>query len=433
MPEPTSIRVRMYNVGFGDCFLLSLFYPSDVPDGPRPARAERHVLFDFGSTRSPRSRQKMTTVAEQLALDCGGSLDGFVLSHRHKDHLSAFGVKATRAVIASLEPKLIVRAWTEDPDLPRDAGQPTPPELEERAEDAMLLASLFDGQDLAARVRDRAEAAGRGGRTDLVELAEDEVANADAVAELDRLAAATDREYLTSTPADGATVTISKLEDHLPGVKIRVLGPPRPAAWPPVAKQAAESAEYWLGAADRVARLFTEPQGDIAVAPGTARWILDQLQSDEQRQVAALVRWLDDALNNTSVILLVEIGEHRLLFGGDAQIENWSWALDRAKTDPDLATALGSVDLYKVGHHGSRNGTPKSLVAMWQGRPAGTPLLSMMSTKQGVHGHGDNVVPRPPLVQALSELGEIVSTDAEAAWIDAAAEVPRGSWVVTAG
>lgn len=433
MTDPISVRVRMYNVGFGDCFLLSLFYPSDVPDGPRPARAERHVLFDFGSTRGPRNRQTMKTVAEQLALDCGGSLDGFVLSHRHKDHLSAFGVKATRGIIAGLEPKLIVRTWTEDPDLPRDAGQPMPRDLEDRPEDAMLLGSLIDGQDLAARVRDRAKAAGRGGRTDLVELAEDEVANADAVAELDRLAAATDREYLTSTPADGTPMSRSKLEDHLPGVRIRVLGPPRPAAWPAVARQAAESAEYWLGAADRVARLFSEPQRDAPVALGTARWIYDQLQSDEQRQVAALVRWLDDALNNTSVILLIEIGEHRLLFGGDAQIENWSWALDRARTDADLATSLGNVDLYKVGHHGSRNGTPKSLVAMWQGRPAGTPLLSMMSTKEGVHGHGDRAVPRPTLVHALSDLGDLVSTDEDAAWIDATADAPRGSWVLTTG
>ena len=37
----------------------------------------------------------------------------------------------------------------------------------------------------------------------------------------------------------------------------------------------------------------------------------------------SIVRILDDALNNTSVILLFEVGGKRLLFPGDAQIENW--------------------------------------------------------------------------------------------------------------
>ena len=41
-------------------------------------------------------------------------------------YVHALGFK--EVAYAGLEPKLIVRAWTEDPDLPRDAGQPvTPP------------------------------------------------------------------------------------------------------------------------------------------------------------------------------------------------------------------------------------------------------------------------------------------------------------------
>jgi len=122
---------------------------------------------------------------------------------------------------------------------------------------------------------------------------------------------------------------------------------------------------------------------------GTAQWILERLRQDDSRQVATLVRWLDEALNNTSVILLVSVGNHRLLFGGDAQIENWGWTLNEIRDDKALRDALGSVDLYKVGHHGSRNGTPKSLYELWSKRMTPQKLVSMMSTKAGVHGLDD--------------------------------------------
>ncbi len=47
--KPVRARVRMYQVGFGDCFLLSFEYASALEDG----RSERHILIDFGSTRRP--------------------------------------------------------------------------------------------------------------------------------------------------------------------------------------------------------------------------------------------------------------------------------------------------------------------------------------------------------------------------------------------
>ena len=47
-PAPHTVRLRMYQVGFGDCFLLSAEYAAPLPDG----RAERHLLVDCGSTRA---------------------------------------------------------------------------------------------------------------------------------------------------------------------------------------------------------------------------------------------------------------------------------------------------------------------------------------------------------------------------------------------
>jgi len=42
--KPTRVELRSYQVGFGDCFLLSFVYGDDD---------KRHVLIDFGTTALP--------------------------------------------------------------------------------------------------------------------------------------------------------------------------------------------------------------------------------------------------------------------------------------------------------------------------------------------------------------------------------------------
>jgi hypothetical protein len=125
------------------------------------------------------------------------------------------------------------------------------------------------------------------------------------------------------------------------------------------------------------------------------------------------VRALDDAMNNTSLILLLEVGELSMLFPGDAQIENWQFTLDKLKNDPVLRAKLAAIDLYKVGHHGSRNATPRSLHTLWTQRPADAPpLTALMSTKPGVHGESVmTAVPRQTLVDALKKVATLLSTD----------------------
>ena len=88
---------------------------------------------------------------------------------------------------------------------------------------------------------------------------------------------------------------------------------------------------------------------------------------------------MDDAMNNTSIILLFEVNGQSFLFPGDAQIENWEFTLKQAA----LMKRLANVTFYKVGHHGSRNATPKSLWKNFANRGAeGTPnrLRTVMST-----------------------------------------------------
>src|SRR3546814_10469532 len=88
-------------------------------------------------------------------------------------------------------------------------------------------------------------------------------------------------------------------------------------------------------------------------------------------------------MNNTSVILLFEVGDKHLLFPGDAQYENWMYAL----AQEGVTQRLCKVNVYKVGHHGSLNATPKDL---WNGFEArgssktANRLRSFLSTKNVV-------------------------------------------------
>jgi hypothetical protein len=101
------------------------------------------------------------------------------------------------------------------------------------------------------------------------------------------------------------------------------------------------------------------------------------------------------------------------LFPGDAQIENWQFTLDRLAHEPELKKKLAEIDLYKVGHHGSRNATPRSLHALWTDRADRLPsLTALMSTRPNVHGETEaTAVPRATLVTALDQVATLISTD----------------------
>ena len=390
MVAPTSFSIRMYNVGFGDCFLLTFDYGTDVDNQPTnssgTAVRRRHILFDHGSMSRARTRLSLAAIAKQVAKDTDGKLDAVVVTHRHKDHLSGFGTKAGKAIL-DLRPDLVVRSWTEDPVLQKDAGKPVSlaragasigAATGIRATNLQYLSTIAAGEQMAASIVRRAAEAGRS-RTNLAQAADDAVTNAAAVDALTKVSGDGAGEYLYSGRKEDGTYRTTRLESMLPGVKIHLLGPPRPSDWPDVIDQADESSEFWTGAPTQVRRVF----GGSTAAPkatepplGTGGWIIDRLREDEQRQLLGLVRWLDDVLNNTSVILLFEVGDHRLLFCGDAQIENWSWALKQAEDDPALKQTLAEVTVYKVGHHGSRKRDPEDPVQ---------PLESSRSPAGAVH------------------------------------------------
>jgi ribonuclease BN (tRNA processing enzyme) len=405
------VRIRMYQVGFGDCFLLSLEYAEPLPDG----RSERHMLIDYGSTRSARehrARGRMSDVAQLIAEHTQGELDVVVLTHRHKDHLFGFADTTGAETIRDLKPKLVLRPWTEDPELPATADRPAVavgPAVQTGADSAQFARSLSEAQDAVGLL-----AARPGLHAGLKAAAEDQLKNADAIAFLDELSANGRGRYLFA----GADPDTTKV---LPGLAITVLGPPTIEQDPRAAKQKDEDPQYWmlaLRASLREAAAAATSRGPgaqptVRVGPGPVRWLILRLAQQKIHSVARLVRKLDDALNNTSLILLIEVGNLTVLFPGDAQIENWQFTLDRLALEPELKKKLAAIDLYKVGHHGSRNATPRSLHALWVDRPDTLPrLTALMSTRPDVHGESEaTAVPRATLVTALEQVASLISTD----------------------
>ena len=104
-PRPSRVRLRAYQVGFGDCLLLTVGYDSSLPDG----RVERHVLIDCGTVARAEDGPGLADIAEHIEEHSGGQLDVVVATHRHKDHIGGFGELRTREILDRLNPRVVIR------------------------------------------------------------------------------------------------------------------------------------------------------------------------------------------------------------------------------------------------------------------------------------------------------------------------------------
>lgn len=417
MAAPREVRVRSYQVGFGDCFLLSFIYKT----------VERHVLIDFGSTGKPRHpaeldgslKSHLQRVADHIATTCDGKLDAVVATHRHKDHISGFDTKSgPGATIRSLNPDVVIQPWTEHPDAAIDAEMApgiTTDDLAFAKGLQQLDAIAESAVALAATLRRRPALRTRYGSALIDELGflgETNLANKSAVENL--MTMGTSRRYLSYGQNSGLSLS---------GVRVHVLGPPTLAQFKEIRTQRTEDQEeFWMlqaveqqtSPSPGESTLFEEYE--LGRHDPASVWLRQRLQRANIEQRLKIVRRLDSALNNTSVILLFEVGGHRLLFPGDAQIENWEWALKRAPDKQQNLTLLRGVTVYKCGHHGSRNATPKTLWNNFDERntnSAAERLRVFVSTAEGKHGHEENnsEVPRETLMNSFRQQTELFTTE----------------------
>ena len=414
--KPTSVEIRTFQVGFGDCFLLTFVYG---------AGDKRHVLIDFGTTGLPKRlgtpKTHMPVVANEIKKVCDNAgLTAVVATHRHADHINGFGTEGrtgkSGAVIASLKPKLVLQPWTEDPKARTNAKKATADSSRSRKS---FVAGLTAMNNVAANIASIAKHPPAWMSTALAAqlrfLGESGIANPSAV---NNLIAMGKRKGATAVWAHHGSK--SGLEKLLPGVKVHVLGPPDLTQSEKIRKQTSRDPDQFWRLLSGTAAMNGNPlstgfawsaNGKKNRVPPAGRWFRDRLEQLNGQQLLEIVRTLDQQMNNTSVILLFEVFGKKLLFPGDAQIENWTYAFEDAPDAARTRALLADVDVYKVGHHGSLNATPKK--ALWERfRKRNKGLKTLLSTMPGKHGNPKSrtEVPRKTLLTELENDSTLQTT-----------------------
>ena len=127
----------------------------------------------------------------------------------------------------------------------------------------------------------------------------------------------------------------------------------------------------------------------------------DELQARAELDTGLAAQTLEDMINGTSLVLILEVGNAVLVLGGDAEYGTWSQVLK----DSQWTSLLARTTLYKVSHHGSYNGTPKRYVEEHM-PPDAVSLVSLTPMERWPS------IPRQSLLEAL-DIGErrLIRTD----------------------
>jgi len=404
IPAPGGgVRIRMYQYGFGDCFLLTFRGRDDHPV---------HVLIDCGvhaqwrplgaDPGSLTGGRRLNRVVQHIRESTNDHVDVVVVTHEHADHLSGF--LSAKAEFEKLSVGEVWMAWTEDPEskearrLDKTRGMMM---TQLKAMGLSLGASqtAFDNVSQVMGFFDiPLEGNGKGSGSLFGASSRDARDNA--------MALSSNRRFFHPHRAPHSVPGVD-------GVRVFVLGPPederllqsaRPTGTPGEVYESdddapeSEPGDGPTGATERLD--FTDAVDPLQPFAGNHRLPVEWVQANVDRRfdfyhefygfpaeededpmawrkigseigviAEDLALRLDSATNNTSLVLAFELSEGRvLLFPGDAQVGNWKswhlrkWTEENGLPKGEVVTAADLLErtvLYKVAHHGSHNATLK--------------------------------------------------------------------------
>jgi beta-lactamase superfamily II metal-dependent hydrolase len=397
----------MYRVGFGDFFLLT------VPGKSGPA----HILIDCGVHAA--NINTIDDCIQNMKQETGSKLALVILTHYHADHMSGFASNFDD--FAQFEVGAVWITNRLDPSNQKHANLMA--QLTSVASQLkMQLGARNDDDGIEAHEKVEnalgvSENGGGGSNAKALKLLQSGFKNKPPVYYYqggddpklpDELDGQITAEILGPSPigSDGEyAASDNKTEQYLTALGENGV--------PDTKRMQPFDAKKWKAApADYPSDTFDEfDTGVFSKNQQRKRDGVSQLESTllgmQPDVLGAAADKLDGTLNNQSLVVLFTCQGKKLLFVGDAQWGNWAyWLYGKAVTgaDPGITgrakEILGSIDFYKVGHHGSTNANPIPAVGA-----INVSCASMCSTATGAYGSPakKTEVPRTALMDALEE------------------------------
>lgn len=391
MSKVNSITFRMYNTGsVGDCLLILFKTGKSI---------NFRMLIDCGGWNA--DTETILACVRDIHAVSGGVIDLLVVTHQHEDHVSGFN--QARSEFDKFTIKKLWMSWIEKEDDP--IAQILKEKYGKKLKELKAIAEVARTQ-LRAYAKKSYSVKGFGkklqAKADLMEDTIRLIEFEQGVTHAKGLAAGkrTNDDAMTyvrekSDDVDyrkpGEVVTIPGLE----GVRFFILGPPRDADHRFFKIDMDDDEMYKLALAassdigaerDEHSAIFTPgislrdnhspfssqykllgkefEDAENEYNSADLKW--RQIETDWLETAASIALKATRLTNNTSLAMAIEIqGKNKvILLPGDAQSGNWmGWHKPevmqdlKSKGGKDTVDLLRDTVLYKVGHHGSHNGT----------------------------------------------------------------------------
>jgi hypothetical protein len=350
------LRVRVYNVRFGDAILISV--PERDGNG---GTLTRHILVDVGNVLGGEGGKDFvfTPIVEDVVQELNGRpLDLYVMTHEHLDHVQGL-FAASRA-----DPPLkfdVDRAWLTASAAPGYYGD---------FPNARRRTAAFEREfDEIERYVEALPAAELHPWVRALFLNNNPRKTSDCV------------DYLKQLAPEGKTTYVYRGcdlagEHPFHEAKLDVWAPERDTA-----AYRCRLRPLALGVEPADEKKKRAELANVKPPAGVDAEAFYNLVEMRRRGLFDNLLAIDAAGNNTSVVFSLQWRGWKLLFAGDAESESWEIMAEEDVLEP--------VDFLKVSHHGSSTGLPEAelLEKIMPREPAADRRrVAVVSTYEGTYG-----------------------------------------------